>query len=215
MRYVSEEKQQNILNSATEIFAEKGYYQTSIQNITQKAGVSTGTFYIYYKNKEDVLLSIYQQFFECLDSMIEKKMSEKYSDSVEKLIVCTADIVSFYASNPDLSLILLTKTIGMSKISEDEYYKVFNHICSIFMEIISGIDSNEFDDVYISSVAYVQILNGLTAQWIVYSSDRTLEDLIYTIIKYNFNALKIKADSQYIKKHISDEILRKEKECQS
>ncbi|MGN0676846.1 MAG: TetR/AcrR family transcriptional regulator [Ruminococcus sp.] len=206
MRYVSEEKQKNILNASAEVFAEKGYYQASIQNITQKAGVSTGTFYIYYKNKEEVLLAIYQRFFESLNDMIEKKLSGNYSDSVQKLIVCTASVIKFYASEPQLSLIMLTKIIGMSKVSENEYYKVFNHICSIFMKIIAETGSDEFDDVYISSVAYVQILNSLTAQWIVYSSERTLADLIYTIITYNFNALKINADSEYIKKNISNEI---------
>lgn len=206
MRYVSEEKQKNILNASAEVFAEKGYYQASIQNITQKAGVSTGTFYIYYKNKEEVLLAIYQRFSECLNDMIEKKLSGNYSDSVQKLIVCTASVIKFYASEPQLSLIMLTKIIGMSKVSENEYYKVFNHICSIFMKIIAETGSDEFDDVYISSVAYVQILNSLTAQWIVYSSERTLADLIYTIITYNFNALKINADSEYIKKNISNEI---------
>lgn len=77
MRYVSEEKQKNLLNASAEVFAEKGYYQASIQNITQKAGVSTGTFYIYYKNKEEVLLAIYQRFSECLNDMIEKKTLRK------------------------------------------------------------------------------------------------------------------------------------------
>lgn len=206
MRYVSEEKQKNILNASAEVFAEKGYYQASIQNITQKAGVSTGTFYIYYKNKEEVLLAIYHRFSECLNDMIEKKLSRIYSDSIQKLIACTASVAKFYASEPKLSLIMLTKIIGMNKVSENEYYKVFNHICSIFMKIIAETGSDEFDDIYISSVAYVQILNSLTAQWIVYSSERTLADLIYTIITYNFNALKINADSEYIRKNISNEI---------
>lgn len=206
MRYVSEEKQQNILNAAAEIFAEKGYYQTSIQSITQKAGVSTGTFYIYYKNKEEVLLAIYSQFSESLNNIIEKKISASYSDSIEKLIVCTASVVKFYASNSSLSLILLTKIIGMSKASENEYYKVFNHICEFFMKMISETGSEDFDDIYVLSIAYVQILNGLTAQWIAYSAERTLADLVYNIIKYNFNALKIKADNEYIKKNISCEI---------
>lgn len=206
LRYVSEEKRQNILNASADVFAEKGYYQTSIQNISQKAGVSVGTFYIYYKNKEEVLLAIYRQFFENLNSMIEKKLSGNYSDGIQKLIVCTISVIKFYVSEPKLSLIMLTKIIGMSEISENEYYKVFDHICAVFMKIISETGTNAFDDMYIASIAYVQILNSLTAQWIVYSADRTLADLIYTIITYNFNALKIKADSEYIKKNIVREI---------
>lgn len=80
------------------------------------------------------------------------------------------------------------------------------------MKIISEIGSGEFDDIYINSIAYVQIVNGLTAQWIAYSAQRSLADLIYMIITYNFNALKIPADSDYIKKNIMSEIFEIERE---
>ena len=208
MRHISEEKQNNILNAAAEVFAEKGYYQASIQAITQKAVVSTGTFYIYYKSKEEVLLSLYHQFSAHLDAVIKEKLSSQYADSTEKLIACTAAVVKVYATKPKLSLIMLTKIIGMSKLSENEYYNVFNQLCQVFQHIIAAIRSDRSEELYIFSIAYIQLLNALTAQWIASSDQRSLADLIDMIITYNFRALQIPVDEEIIRKHIIREIER-------
>jgi AcrR family transcriptional regulator len=42
--------------AAYELFSEKGYHQTTVDDIAASAGVSTRTYYRYYKNKEDVVL---------------------------------------------------------------------------------------------------------------------------------------------------------------
>ena len=47
-----------ILDSAREVFRDLGYYQTSVSEITRRCGVSTGTFYQYFKNKEQIFLEL-------------------------------------------------------------------------------------------------------------------------------------------------------------
>jgi len=51
-----EEKKERLLNESLELFIEKGFDQTSIEDITGKAGVAKGTFYNFFEKKEDVLL---------------------------------------------------------------------------------------------------------------------------------------------------------------
>ena len=46
-------KENNILEAAYQLFIEKGFKNTSIQEIVDKADVGKGTFYTYFKNKED------------------------------------------------------------------------------------------------------------------------------------------------------------------
>ncbi|WP_347488815.1 TetR/AcrR family transcriptional regulator [Desulfoscipio sp. XC116] len=46
--------QQKLLEAAEEIFGRKGYYNTSVVEITQKAGVSQGTFYVYFSGKQEI-----------------------------------------------------------------------------------------------------------------------------------------------------------------
>jgi len=53
-----EERRRQIRAAALKVFVEKGFQQTRIQDITTTAGVSTGTFYIYYKTKRELFLDV-------------------------------------------------------------------------------------------------------------------------------------------------------------
>ena len=56
----SGEKHQVILEAAVKTFARTGYHRTRIADIAREAKVADGTVYIYFKNKEDVLISLFQ-----------------------------------------------------------------------------------------------------------------------------------------------------------
>ncbi|ADU25756.1 TetR/AcrR family transcriptional regulator [Ethanoligenens harbinense] len=63
--------QQDIFRVALELFRTTGYELTTIQDICEKANVSVGAFYYYYKSKEDVLNDSYRQ--------IDYTLNEKYA----------------------------------------------------------------------------------------------------------------------------------------
>ncbi len=56
----SGEKNQVILDAAVKTFARSGYHRTRISDIAGQAGVADGTVYIYFNNKEDILISLFQ-----------------------------------------------------------------------------------------------------------------------------------------------------------
>lgn len=55
------EKRDLILQAAKEIFAEQGYHSSSISSIAQKANIGDGTVYLYFKNKEDILRTLFHE----------------------------------------------------------------------------------------------------------------------------------------------------------
>jgi AcrR family transcriptional regulator len=56
-----EQRFTTILKAAETLFAEKGYHQTSMEQIADLAEVSVGTVYFYFKNKEDLLLKLMEK----------------------------------------------------------------------------------------------------------------------------------------------------------
>lgn len=54
-------KHDRILDAAIEVFAEKGFHNARISDIAKRAGVADGTIYLYFRNKDDVLLSIFEE----------------------------------------------------------------------------------------------------------------------------------------------------------
>jgi TetR/AcrR family transcriptional regulator, fatty acid metabolism regulator protein len=55
------DKRTLITEAAVEVFADKGFHQARVSDIAKKAGVADGTIYLYFKNKEDLLLSIFEE----------------------------------------------------------------------------------------------------------------------------------------------------------
>ena len=54
------DKRERILRAAIEVFARNGFYDTRVSEIAKAAGVADGTIYLYFKNKDDVLISIFE-----------------------------------------------------------------------------------------------------------------------------------------------------------
>ena len=50
----TDERRTQILDTAAKLFIEKGYYETSVSNIVKECGVAQGTFYYYFKTKEEI-----------------------------------------------------------------------------------------------------------------------------------------------------------------
>lgn len=96
-------KQKKIFDAALELFTTKGFHDTSISNITRKAGLAKGTFYLYFKDKYDVrnqLISIESsRLFRQAD---EALMQSDITDFEEKLIFILDYILNLLAKDRQL-----------------------------------------------------------------------------------------------------------------
>lgn len=54
------EKYQKIIDAAIKVFAKKGFYNSKVSDVAQEADVADGTIYLYFKNKDDLLISIFE-----------------------------------------------------------------------------------------------------------------------------------------------------------
>ncbi|MCM3116768.1 TetR/AcrR family transcriptional regulator [Neobacillus sp. MER 74] len=62
------EKEKVIIQSGMKLFAQKGFSSTSIQEIATESNISKGAFYLHFKSKDDLLLSILEYIFETIES---------------------------------------------------------------------------------------------------------------------------------------------------
>lgn len=73
-----------IIKSAINLFKEKGYYRTSVDEIVKKAGIAKGTYYYYFKQKEDVLLTIIRNDFDSYFDLPERIAFSNELNAIEK-----------------------------------------------------------------------------------------------------------------------------------
>jgi TetR/AcrR family fatty acid metabolism transcriptional regulator len=57
----TDDKRARILQAAVKVFARKGYHGARVSEIAQKARVADGTIYLYFRNKEDILVSLFDE----------------------------------------------------------------------------------------------------------------------------------------------------------
>ena len=65
-------RREEILHAAISAFSHKGYHDTSISDIIEKAGIARGTFYLYFENKRQIFDSVLDNLIVELDHCIKK-----------------------------------------------------------------------------------------------------------------------------------------------
>src|SRR4030042_1901678 len=55
------EKRDRILRAAVKIFSRKGFFNSKVSEIARAAEVADGTIYLYFKNKDDLLISLFEE----------------------------------------------------------------------------------------------------------------------------------------------------------
>lgn len=99
---ISEEKRNKIFDTAINEFAEHGYESANINNIALKAGVSIGSMYKYFKNKEELYLAIIHFGVENLKSILEATIQDE-EDLLGKIEKIIRAIQSYSRSNINLT----------------------------------------------------------------------------------------------------------------
>ena len=66
-----------MMQTAVQVFAEKGYHAATVRDIVQKAGVAIGTFYFYFPDKETLFVYLYEETGEFLAQTLEQAISSK------------------------------------------------------------------------------------------------------------------------------------------
>lgn len=90
-------RREEILDAAQHVFFEKGLYVATMDDIAERAELSKGTLYLYYKSKEDLYLAVMMRGMEILRDMFTKVA--KSGESAAKMLVNLGDAYFSYFSN--------------------------------------------------------------------------------------------------------------------
>ena len=142
-----EQRYNTILKAAETLFAQKGYHQTSIEEIADLAEVSTGAVYIYFKNKEDLLITLMHE----IGHQLRKLLAEEFNrtgfsfDSFKN--ISFSFLRNFCGSHPEWIAIFFRESVGQSSEVEEQrrqlFIKLTDDIKEAFVQISreQGIDT--------------------------------------------------------------------------
>src|SRR6184192_3321757 len=77
-------KREAILRAATDVFADRGFFNAQVADVARAAGVAAGTVYLYFRSKDDLLVSIFERTMR--DGLAEgRKSVAAIADPTERL----------------------------------------------------------------------------------------------------------------------------------
>jgi len=78
------DKPQQIIDAAVRVFARKGYYNSRVSDIAKEAGIAAGTIYLYFRTKDDILVTLFREKMTEFVGTVRKAIADE-PDAVAKL----------------------------------------------------------------------------------------------------------------------------------
>ncbi|MCP4150427.1 MAG: TetR/AcrR family transcriptional regulator [bacterium] len=218
-----EERLKELLDAAQQLFFEKGYEKVSVNHIIKKVGVAKGTFYHYFKTKEDLLDKLVARFSDQMLIEVEKLVARDDLDALQKLNGVFASSRAIKGDNVQLMMMLLKALYNENnlRLRHKIIRARIDMITSPFSKIISqGVDEGLFDVKHPTETAemifhlnvnfndsigelILKIENEPTCFELIYRKVETYEYSIEKILGLPPNSLNV-ANREYLKKFIPD-----------
>ncbi|QOY33965.1 TetR/AcrR family transcriptional regulator [Anaerobacillus isosaccharinicus] len=100
------QKYEQIIEAAVKVIAQNGYHHSQVSKIAKEAGVADGTIYLYFKNKEDILVSLFQEKMGKFIQKIEDELAGESSIEEKLLVLITMHLQQL---QDDYSLAIVTQ----------------------------------------------------------------------------------------------------------
>jgi len=142
-----ETRRQEILEAALVNFAEKGFSATRMNDMARRAGISSGTLYLYFINKEAIFKSLVEESLGTQVSQLTQVMREWEGPSDELLRLVVRTINGFLRSSDRAVLfkLIIAETGNFPELARFYRHHVTDHMLTVFEGIISrGIARGEF-----------------------------------------------------------------------
>ena len=175
------EKYEAILSAAVKVIGQAGYHNAPISKIAREAGVADGTVYLYFKNKEDILISILRETIGTIVDRIQEDWASVENRPVEALQRIVTVYFHTLGTNPDLAMFtqvhLRQSNAEMRKQIGDiirPYYRIIDSIIEM------GVETEVFRDGMDRRIARRMIFGTM---------DETVTAWILTGAKYDLLSL--------------------------
>ena len=184
-REKNNEKYQAILRAAIKVFATHGFFQSKVADVAQAAGVADGTVYLYFKSKDDLLISI---FNETMEDVIAKSRCElqKIEDPVARLQKLASLHLSWLGRDRQLAVVFQVELRQSTKFMEEfsttrlaEYFELIREV--IVDGQARGIFRKELHP-QVATKVFFGALDEMVTNWVLSRKRYALETMVQPVL---------------------------------
>lgn len=176
----AQETRKKLVKTALRLFKEKGFYDINVEDITKSANVSKGTFYTYFKRKEDIVLEItrapFNEINDELRAMDNESIIERLTHYFHRFMECV-EIVGIHVCRQWFRDVIDPNNVPDDKDSKKWFYD-FEMLELILNDAIKKDELKEDTPTEFLSHLLICELYGMMTCWCM--SDGKFEPLEWT-----------------------------------
>jgi len=169
-------KYHQILEAAIKVFARQGFHQSTVAQIAKEAGVADGTIYLYFENKDDILVQFFdyktKQVFDSFRTEVARADS-----SLEKLQYLIRRHLEEFQQNPEMAVVYHVETHQNSRLAEPQ----IREMSQMYRDLISEIVEQGQQEGTIRKDLYV----GLVKRFIIGAVDEVINTWLHSNGEYD------------------------------
>jgi TetR/AcrR family fatty acid metabolism transcriptional regulator len=185
-------KYKQIIDAAVIAIAENGYHQTQVSKIAKQAGVADGTIYLYFKNKDDILVSLFQEKMGNFIEKIEDEIKTKQTAS-EKLYFLIEKHFSLLAEDHHLAIVTQLELRQSNKELRIRINQVLKGYFNVLDKILtSGKETGEFReglDLRLARQMVFGTIDEIATTWVMNDQKYNITEQamkVHELIVYGF-----------------------------
>lgn len=202
-----DEKRKLIFETAAKVFAEKGYHQISVKAITDRAEISVGTFYLYFKNKEDLFEKLYDEMEEIVHRIKAYAIEKHTTFASERFANVVAASIWTYQRYRELAKIMFIEAVGLNPRFEEKYANIMVKSCGSMEATLKQLKENgivDVPDTNVAAIAHEGAFNYAITYWLRTNDKADLKNYTFPLLVFSLQALKIDFNENDIKNSIDD-----------
>lgn len=141
---LSSDKRTRILDAAVTVFADRGFFQSRVSDVADAAGVAGGTIYLYFKSKDDLLISLFEDRMDGIIRHVNDALSTAETAS-DRLQIFVQKHLMMVEQHPELAEVLIVELRQSAKFMREYTPIKFVEYLDIIEQIVrDGVAAGKF-----------------------------------------------------------------------
>lgn len=173
---------ERILDVALDIFSHKGYYDTRLDDIVDKARISKGSIYFHFPNKEKLFLALVDQFADLLERRTAEAIAEV--EGIARVRVALITVLETFGRYRRPAKILLIQAVGLGTAFEKKRLAIYARFAALIKDYLDqAIAAGDIPpaDTELIAHAWIGAIYNVVIQW-VYTGNPTPDRVMSTLL---------------------------------
>lgn len=185
-----------ILDAALDIFSNKGYHNSRMDDIVDEANVSKGSIYFHFPNKERLFLALVDQFSDLLERNVSEAIAQE-KDGIHKVRIAIETVLMTFARYRRPAKILLVQAVGLGSVFEKKRQEVHERFATMIQQFLDEaivVGDISTTNTNLVAHAWMGAIYTLVIQWVM-TAEPSKEDILEHLIPLLLRSVGFEAET--------------------